>query len=307
MNKKLLMALLSLTVVMAPSVSAENAETGETEENTEVIVVLDDETEDAADDEAVEASTETETEAAEPDTEIETETETETEAVPVEVSMTTAEFVEDIAKSYNQRSVIAAQYTEEEKSTMAMEDLAAHLEECVSAETWFTEKYQYAVFEDMNSQYLCDTYVSGIAHQLEACTSYSESQDEEHFWELWNEGYYERRYVILEMDDYYEVAFNDVSGMREATAAEEESQTEAVYLGELGAINENMAMSTVLKVQEMLNELGFDCGTADGFPGRKTENSIKNFQAMYGYAPQDGFIDDELLEQLREAVAEKQS
>ena len=38
----------------------------------------------------------------------------------------------------------------------------------------------------------------------------------------------------------------------------------------------------VAKLQEMLNELGFDCGTADGAYGTKTAAAVKKFQEAYG-------------------------
>lgn len=56
------------------------------------------------------------------------------------------------------------------------------------------------------------------------------------------------------------------------------------------------------KVQELLNALGFLCGTPDGICGRQTVSCIERFQTMYGFEPADGLIDDELLGQMQEML-----
>lgn len=45
----------------------------------------------------------------------------------------------------------------------------------------------------------------------------------------------------------------------------------------------------VKKIQEKLNELGYDCGTADGVAGKKTKAAIKKFQEDNGLAA-DGVV-----------------
>ena len=45
----------------------------------------------------------------------------------------------------------------------------------------------------------------------------------------------------------------------------------------------------IKKVQTKLNELGYDCGTADGVAGKKTTNAIKKFQEDNGLAG-DGIV-----------------
>jgi len=54
---------------------------------------------------------------------------------------------------------------------------------------------------------------------------------------------------------------------------------------------------TVKKVQQALNDAGYDCGTPDGVAGKKTKNAIMEYQAWAGLE-QTGTIDDTLLEQL---------
>lgn len=43
------------------------------------------------------------------------------------------------------------------------------------------------------------------------------------------------------------------------------------------------------RIQERLNELGYDCGEADGIKGPQTEQAIKNFQSDNGLEP-DGIV-----------------
>ncbi|MFT9496301.1 peptidoglycan-binding protein [Anaerosolibacter sp.] len=47
--------------------------------------------------------------------------------------------------------------------------------------------------------------------------------------------------------------------------------------------------STVVLIQEKLNELGYDCGVADGIMGTKTKTAIKNFQRDNGLVV-DGIV-----------------
>ena len=54
---------------------------------------------------------------------------------------------------------------------------------------------------------------------------------------------------------------------------------------------------TVRQVQEVLNSAGFECGTADGLFGSKTENAIRQYQEA-NQLTVDGTISDELLESM---------
>ena len=62
----------------------------------------------------------------------------------------------------------------------------------------------------------------------------------------------------------------------------------------------------VMKVQELLNNIGFLCGTPDGIAGRQTTSCVERFQMMYGYEPADGIIDEELITQLTDILSRKQ-
>lgn len=55
---------------------------------------------------------------------------------------------------------------------------------------------------------------------------------------------------------------------------------------------------TISKVQQALNDLGYDCGPADGIAGRRTTGAISQYQQDKGL-DETGEIDDELLKSLK--------
>ena len=62
------------------------------------------------------------------------------------------------------------------------------------------------------------------------------------------------------------------------------------------------ADATVAAVQEALNRLGYDAGSADGVAGSRTRRTIEAFQADYGLRV-DGVASPALLAQLQAAIA----
>ncbi len=64
-------------------------------------------------------------------------------------------------------------------------------------------------------------------------------------------------------------------------------------IGGAEAENEALSFNQILALQGKLNELGFDCGTPDGFPGLKTQAAIRQYQAKQKL-PQDGFASPSL-------------
>ncbi len=66
-----------------------------------------------------------------------------------------------------------------------------------------------------------------------------------------------------------------------------------------GALAEKEAMSfnQLWALQGKLNELGFDCGEPDGFPGLKTQAAIRQYQASQQMA-QDGYASPSLYQRL---------
>ncbi len=213
------------------------------------------------------------------------------------VIMDVNEFKEDIVASYNARGVVSKKYTSEELSEMTTQEMIDYYYDCVDAESYFYNKYANAAFEDINLMYLCRQYTKGLQEQKEACQDYFDTGDESEFNEYWNYGYYDRAYAIVELVDYYGIDFGDISSMRSSTEAKDAQDDSSL-------LNADVDPEKVETVQLLLNQIGFDCGEADGDPGLRTVKCIKRFQEMCGYEPADGIIDDELIEQLENYVYE---
>lgn len=73
-------------------------------------------------------------------------------------------------------------------------------------------------------------------------------------------------------------------------------------------IEENVAPEThvesvdVQQAQLWLNELGYDCGRADGIPGQRTVEATKRFQQDHGTLKADGIIGPATLSGLQRAI-----
>lgn len=228
---------------------------------------------------------------------ISVETETEPEAEPV--LMNEEDFFADILQSYSDRQVISNRYSTSEINTMSGTEQVAYYADCVGAEKGFYEKYKNAVFEDLNIQYLCKQYVTGIKNQLDAPNKIGADGDLTFYNNEWDAGYNKRAYVIVELADYYDVPFpaDSVASMR--------ANVEALdSLNEAETRNSQVPTETVKEVQTLLHEIGFKCWNIDGVAGKRTVKAIKRFQEMYGYEI-DGMIDDELIEQLKQVKADK--
>ena len=63
------------------------------------------------------------------------------------------------------------------------------------------------------------------------------------------------------------------------------------------AENEALSFNQMWALQGKLNELGFDCGAPDGFPGLQTQTAIRQYQATQNL-PQDGYASPSLYQQL---------
>lgn len=64
-----------------------------------------------------------------------------------------------------------------------------------------------------------------------------------------------------------------------------------------GAHDEAMTFNQAWAMQAKLNELGYDSGKPDGFPGSKTHEAIRNYQLSHGL-PADGYPSSELVERV---------
>ena len=68
-------------------------------------------------------------------------------------------------------------------------------------------------------------------------------------------------------------------------------------VGGAEAEKEGMTFNQMWALQGKLNELGFDCGAPDGFPGLKTQAAIRQYQGTKNL-PQDGYASPSLYQQL---------
>ena len=72
-------------------------------------------------------------------------------------------------------------------------------------------------------------------------------------------------------------------------------------LAGLDAENEALTFNQMWALQGKLNELGFDCGAPDGFPGLQTQEAIRQYQATQKLA-QDGYASASLYQRLFASV-----
>lgn len=214
------------------------------------------------------------------------------------VLMDEEEFKKDIVDSFNGRNIVATQYTNAELETMTDGEIVEFNNEACESERELYEKYKNATFNDLNIQYLCQQYMLGLEKQYKAYEVWKATQNYDKSVEQFESGYFNRAYVIVELAEYYQLPFGDIESMKGNTAYMDS-------FNEAETRNAAVDHATVQKTQQLLNDIGFFCGTADGISGKRTVKSIKRFQEMYGYEPNDGMIDDELISQLETELSKK--
>jgi hypothetical protein len=64
-----------------------------------------------------------------------------------------------------------------------------------------------------------------------------------------------------------------------------------------GFEQEALSLNQMATLQTKLNTLGYDCGPPDGFPGLKTQEAIRAYQAAT-QLPQDGYASPSLYYQI---------
>ncbi len=89
--------------------------------------------------------------------------------------------------------------------------------------------------------------------------------------------------------DHYSDYFTDIFTVGQTSAAAEGTAA--------GSGNVYTDAATIKRVQEALNNAGYDCGVADGISGSRTVNAINAYRAANSL-DQNGLIDDELLNSL---------
>lgn len=207
-------------------------------------------------------------------------------------------FLSDLSASFASRQALAAKYTSDQIAAMSAADLWSYRFACAEAERDFYAKYSGAQFDSMNLIYLCAEYCGGLGKQYQAEETWNSSQDPEKTAQLYTAGYYNRAYALVELHDYYGL---DLNGQYENLKAAVDKADAAA--GE-ETRNAGVDSALVRQAQELLNQLGFLCGTADGIAGRQTTSCVQRFQTMYGFDPADGIIDDELIGQMKRILGQ---
>lgn len=209
-------------------------------------------------------------------------------------------FLADLAASFNARQEKARTYTNEEVSAMSEADMWDFRFACAAQERAFYDAYHAAQFDDLNILYLCSEYCLGLEKQYKAQEIWNAQADSDEANRLYTAGYYNRAYALVELCEFYGLDLaSEYQNLKNAV-----SQMDAMSSDETR--NASVDPKRVEQVQELLNSLGFLCGTPDGIAGRQTASCIERFQMMYGYEPADGIIDDELMTQLSEQLSRRQ-
>lgn len=109
-----------------------------------------------------------------------------------------------------------------------------------------------------------------------------------------------------------EIGTNPVSRISFALLVQDRDSMNRIYSGkqiniEVGAENQltlkpmEVTKDTVKQVQELLNQMGYECGTPDGLAGSKTHEAILRYTKEHGLQESQE-ITEELLESLEAAV-----
>ena len=209
-------------------------------------------------------------------------------------------FLADLAASFNARQETARTRSSEEVDAMSEADMWDFRFACARVEQPFYDSYHAAQFDDLNVLYLCSEYCLGLEKQFQAEQIWNEKQDSEEANRLYTAGYYNRAYALVELCEYYGLDLADeYQNLKNAVARMDAMSSDETR-------NASVDPAKVMQVQELLNSLGFLCGTPDGIAGRQTASCIERFQTMYGYDPADGIIDEELISQMQDQLARRQ-
>ncbi len=212
----------------------------------------------------------------------------------------TEAFLADLAASFNARQESARTHTNEEVNAMSEADMWNFRFACAQVERPFYDSYHAAQFDDLNILYLCSEYCLGLEKQFQAEEIWNTQGDADEANRLYTAGYYNRAYALVELCEFYGLDLADeYQNLKNAVARMDEMSSEETR-------NASVDPAKVMQVQELLNSLGFLCGTPDGIAGRQTASCIERFQTMYGYDPADGIIDDELIGQMQNQLAARQ-
>lgn len=208
-------------------------------------------------------------------------------------------FLKDLGESFAKRQQAAGQYSTDQLSGLSESELWDYRFSCAESERDFYNTYKDAQFNSLNVLYLCGEYCGGLGKQYQAEQVWNDSEDGEKASQLYTAGYYNRAYALVEFHDYYGLDLADgYKNLKDAVTRMDNASGEETR-------NQGTDPGAVKEIQEMLNSLGFLCGTPDGICGRQTVSCIERFQVMYGFDPADGLIDDELISQMKNILAKQ--
>ena len=203
---------------------------------------------------------------------------------------TADQFLADLKNSYEARLSVLNRYADFE--TMKENTYNTYRFLCAEAERPFYDAYSGVTFANKNYQFLCDAYLGGLSTQYEAEMMWKEEGAPEEIETFFLEGFDRRAEVLKEVSAYYltTLVLEDFNSTVNITKIVEDAV----------AKNKEADKQLVVQVQTRLNELGYDCGTADGQAGQKTVLAICHFQMASGAATPDGLADQELLDQMNQ-------
>ena len=203
---------------------------------------------------------------------------------------TADQFLADLKNSYEARLSVLNRYADFE--TMKENTYNTYRFLCAEAERPFYDAYSSVTFANKNYQFLCDAYLGGLSTQYEAEMMWREEGAPEEIETFFLEGFDRRAEVLKEVSAYYltTLVLEDFNSTVNITKIVEDAV----------AKNKEADKQLVVQVQTRLNELGYDCGTADGQAGQKTVLAICHFQMASGAAAPDGLADQELLDQMNQ-------
>ena len=208
------------------------------------------------------------------------------------------QFLSDIKDAYAARLSVLRRYAAFPE--MKEETYNTYRFLCAEAERPFYEAYTGAEFVNKNMQFLCDRYLQGLKAQYDAEALWHAGADRRQIEALYFEGYDLRASVLLELNAFYLE-----EGALEETEALESTQRIDTIVEKAIEKNDEVSSDLVMRVQEGLNEAGYDCGTPDGDAGRNTVLAICHYQMAQGEEP-DGVADEELAEALGRPAGEEE-
>lgn len=169
-----------------------------------------------------------------------------------------------------------------DESTMTEGEKATYYGELVDMELEKIVKYEEEEFESAKFNALAHSYIRAVKLQKDALEIVD--ADNTLYETMWGYGYNLRAYIVPIFVDSYglDLPEEDVQDFRDNS-----SLMTLVWTGDTDSddsdIMEEVEKDRTKRTQELLNALGYDCGTPDGVAGQKTMDALHQFEEEYGY------------------------